>query len=126
MLTIDQVVKADVVDRVGCPVCAQHKRLDLDCHCCGGFGYVDCDDVFEVLTETLVDCCFLERLAPDWIASGYYAAIGGAYVVLPCRRVDFVTDEQEQMAYRVSKAASRPSVFARFLSWVIPKIRGAA
>jgi hypothetical protein len=41
--------------------------------------------------------------------------------------VDFVTDEQAEMAYRVSEAARRPGVFARLLSWAMPKIlRGVA
>jgi hypothetical protein len=127
MLTIDQVVQADVVDRVGCPTCAQRRWVDSECHCCGGMGYVDCDDIFDVLKETLEDCCFIERKAPDWLVVGYYVVVGGAYIVLPNGNVDFVTDEQAEMAYRVSEAARRPGVFARFLSWVLPKVlRGVA
>lgn len=127
MLTIDQVIDAPVVDRVGCPTCAQRRFVDLDCHCCGGIGYVDCDDVFETLQETLEDCCFgRDCAAPDWIVAGFYAVVGGAFVVLHNRRVDYVTDEQMECAYRVDDSRKRPSVFARLLSWVMPRLRGAA
>ena len=126
MLTIDQVVQAEPIERVGCPTCSQRKHTDLDCHCCGGIGWVDADDVYSVLHETLFDCCFLEQSAPGWISPGFYTVMEGSYVVLPNRRVDFVTDEQAAMAFRVARAADRPSMFARLLAWVMPKIRGAA
>lgn len=127
MLTIDQVVQASVVDRCGCPVCHQRRHVDLDCHCCGGLGYVDCDDVYKVLEETLFDCCLIGGRAPNWIAAGFYTVIGGAYVVLPNHTVDYVTDDQAALAYRVSIAAGRPGVFARLLSWVMPRmLRGVA
>lgn len=120
MLTIDQVIKADVVDRVGCPTCDQRRYITLDCHCCGGRGYVDCDSVFDVVAESLGDCCFINnRLAPSWLPVGFYAVLGGAYVVLPNRQVDFVTDEQAEIAYRVAESRKRPSVISQLFSWLL-------
>lgn len=125
MLTAEQVIDASVVDRVGCPVCHQRRWVCLDCHCCGGLGYVDCDNVFDVVSETLADCCFMSnRPAPDWVVVGFYAVVGGAFIVLDNRSVDFVTDDQMTHAYRVADSRKR-SLFARFVSWLMPS-RGAA
>lgn len=127
MLSIDQVIESDEVDRVGCPTCDQRRYVKLDCRCCKGFGWVDADQVFDAVTETLSDCCFGRGChAPFWIAPGCYTVVGGAYVVLSDRTVDYVTDEQMTQAYRIAKSRKRLSFWTRFLARVMPGLRGVA
>jgi hypothetical protein len=119
-ISIDQVIDADVVDRVACPTCHQRRCVDLECNCCRGCGYVDCDQVYDVVGETLSDCCFGRGgIAPCWLPSGLYTVVGGSYLVMGDRTVDYVTDEQMTIAHQTAESRKRPSLLSRLFAWVL-------
>ena len=128
-LTDTEIEIAPEIDRVECPTCDQRGHRELDCICCGGLGWVDVEEVSEIVFEELSDRDRDGKSAAGFLLDGVYCLEGDegvfeTFIVRDDRTVVRCTEQADSL-WAKSRAKTRWGFWA-FIRLVVGSKRGVA